>query len=372
MKILAMDIGAGTQDILLYDSGRTLENCLKMILPSPSSLYSIKIAGVAEDLFLYGRQVGGGRLSKIIRQHLEKGYEVYMTEEVAYTIRNNLEDVISLGIKIVKEAPSGFKGQKMKLEEVNIGFISDFLSHFNENIEALDALAIAVQDHGSYPRGQSNRKLRLRRMREKLEEKREISALAFTQVPPHFSRMRSAVECCREQLPEAKVLVMDTAPAAILGCLADEEVKRYSRVLAVNVGNSHTMASLVQDGMVCGLFEHHTHKLNPEKLELFLKKFSNAQLKDEEIFEDGGHGVFYLEKFTGFSRLDIIAVTGPSQSIFQRTKLNYHWARLGGDTMMVGPMGLVLSARAKFQLTLGRRDFPGPLQSSRATLANHN
>lgn len=35
MKILAIDIGAGTQDILFYDDEKELENSIKLVLPSP-------------------------------------------------------------------------------------------------------------------------------------------------------------------------------------------------------------------------------------------------------------------------------------------------------------------------------------------------
>ena len=38
MRILAVDIGTGTQDILLFDSDREVENCLKMVMPSPTTL----------------------------------------------------------------------------------------------------------------------------------------------------------------------------------------------------------------------------------------------------------------------------------------------------------------------------------------------
>jgi len=33
MRILAVDIGTGTQDILLFDSSKRVENCVKMIMP---------------------------------------------------------------------------------------------------------------------------------------------------------------------------------------------------------------------------------------------------------------------------------------------------------------------------------------------------
>ena len=42
MKILAVDIGLGTQDILLYDDRKNLENCVKLVLPSPTKIFMEK------------------------------------------------------------------------------------------------------------------------------------------------------------------------------------------------------------------------------------------------------------------------------------------------------------------------------------------
>ena len=44
-RILAVDIGAGTQDILLYEEGIPIENCVKLVLPSATSLVAGKISG---------------------------------------------------------------------------------------------------------------------------------------------------------------------------------------------------------------------------------------------------------------------------------------------------------------------------------------
>ena len=35
MKILAIDVGTGTEDILLYDSEKEIENSMKLVIPSP-------------------------------------------------------------------------------------------------------------------------------------------------------------------------------------------------------------------------------------------------------------------------------------------------------------------------------------------------
>ena len=47
MKIFAMDIEAGTEDILLYDYKKNVENCVKMVLPSPSRIFAEKVREVA-------------------------------------------------------------------------------------------------------------------------------------------------------------------------------------------------------------------------------------------------------------------------------------------------------------------------------------
>jgi uncharacterized protein (DUF1786 family) len=77
MKILALDIGAGTEDILLFDEDKGgLENCVKMVLPSPSKVFASKVKEAticSQDVFLTGDVIGGGALSGAIRRHLKKG-----------------------------------------------------------------------------------------------------------------------------------------------------------------------------------------------------------------------------------------------------------------------------------------------------------
>src|SRR5262245_52511853 len=45
MQILTVDVGTGTQDVLLYDSERELENCFKLVLPSPTVVAADRIRG---------------------------------------------------------------------------------------------------------------------------------------------------------------------------------------------------------------------------------------------------------------------------------------------------------------------------------------
>lgn len=137
MKILALDIGAGTEDVLIYDDAKeSVENCLKMVLPSPSQVYAAQVRSatrICQDLFINGDIIGGGVLSSALKKHIEAGLRVTMTEHAAYTVRNVLDEVIDLGITITsKDPPVDFKGKMLTLEEVNLTKLKDFLVNFNE------------------------------------------------------------------------------------------------------------------------------------------------------------------------------------------------------------------------------------------------
>lgn len=160
--------------------------------------------------------------------------------------------------------------------------------------------------------------------------------------------MNSAVQASKRQLPTAKVVVMDTAPAAILGCLEDPTIKGDIKILAVNVGNGHTMATLIEDNGIIGVLEHHTRLLNPQKIEQLLIAFAEGRLSDAEVFRDNGHGVFLLKKPLEFSKIEKIVATGPNRSLLTKTNLPVHFAAPAGDVMMTGPMGLVEATKRIF------------------------
>ncbi|MFW6117804.1 MAG: hypothetical protein ACOC6G_04380, partial [Thermoproteota archaeon] len=88
MKVLASDIGAGTEDLLLYDDRKQrIENCVKMVLPSPSQVYAARVGEATrlyQDLFVKGDTIGGGVLSSAFKKHVEKGLRLVMTEKAAY------------------------------------------------------------------------------------------------------------------------------------------------------------------------------------------------------------------------------------------------------------------------------------------------
>ncbi len=354
MKILAVDIGAGTRDILFYDSSKRLENCIKMVLPSPGPLYANRVAeetARSSDLLLEGCVVGGGPLTRAVKRHVQSGLRVYAEREAAFCLRNNLEDVLEMGVELVEGRPEGFRGAVLRLDELDLQPLESLLLSVGESLQEVDAAAVAVQDHGTYGKGQSNRKTRMEWMRATLLEDPRPSRLAYTvsTLPPRFPRMRSALERLRQQLSCEALLVMDTAPAAVIGCMADPMVQERAsgNLLLVNAGNGHTMACLLGGGRVLGLLEHHTARLEPSSFGSYLEAFCSGKAADEDDFMRDGHGLFYLDEPPGMRNIDMVAVTGPNREMMLKSGLEVYFPSPGGDMMMTGPMGLVSSVLEK-------------------------
>jgi uncharacterized protein (DUF1786 family) len=336
MRILAIDIGAGTQDILLFDSKKKIENCTSLVLPTPSKILSEKLREIEGPVYIYGDTIGGGSITQAILRHIKKGYRVVMEESAAYTIRNDLYEVTSMGIE-VGIRPESDHFQEFKIQEVDLASLHSFLSRFGENPN-VDIVAVAVQDHGVAPKGVSDRASRFESMEKMLRKDNRPESFQFAgeSVPAHFLRMRSAVDAVR-RTSSASVLVMDTSFSAILGCV--DEVTGPS--LVVNVGNGHTIAAMLIEGRIEGLYEHHTHELTPKQLEHDLTLFIRGELSSKKVFDENGHGAITLKPFYGEVS---VFVTGPNRDIFKGTSFKFVYAAPGGNTMMTGPMGLVRAA----------------------------
>ena len=356
MRILALDIGSGTEDILLYDDQKELENCIKFVLPSPSTVYSKKVQFYTRsrtDLFITGETIGGGTFSEALKNHLDEGLKVILTKNVAYSIRNKLEEVETQGFQIIDEQkpPVYFSGKTLEIREININLIQKFLNEFQEDPKNIDIVAIAVQDHGTPINEISNRKFRLDQIKRRLKYSKKLEDLAYEEdeLPNHFKRMSSAISSSNSQIPEAKTIVMDTSIAAILGCLEDQTVSKATTILSANIGNEHFTASIISEGNVLALLEHHTNLMTPIKIETLVKDFIKGEVNNNSIFEEGGHGAFYTLPLKKMPDIDIIVITGPNRAKIKKTNIDAHFAAPGGDMMMTGPIGLIKAAKYKIK-----------------------
>lgn len=193
-----------------------------------------------------------------------------------------------------------------------------------------DNFAVAVQDHGYSPLA-SNRIFRFEYFRDVIKNGGTLNSFVYKgNIPERFSRMK-AVE---RTLPGA--LLMDTGMAAIRGALLDENAK--PPYLAVNIGNGHTLAGVVDDGRLVSYLEHHTHQMTANKLDDYLKRLCSGTLDFREVFDDGGHGCYIGESV---DKPGSILVTGPWREIMRRSKLELRFAAPFGDMMLTGCFGLM-------------------------------
>src|SRR5215216_4535561 len=106
MQILTVDVGTGTQDILLFDSDRELENCFKLVLPSPTVVAADRIRTATAQrkrLVLQGVTMGGGPCHWAAMDHVRGGLPTFATPEAARTFDDDLDAVVEMGFQIVSD-----------------------------------------------------------------------------------------------------------------------------------------------------------------------------------------------------------------------------------------------------------------------------
>ncbi len=332
-RLLAIDIGAGTQDILLYDEGKPIENCFKLVLPSQTVIIAGRIERATsenKDIFLCGNLMGGGKCVGAIKRHLQKGLCVYATPLAAKTIRDNPSEVEGLGVKIVESRPP--HTTQIEMSDIDLCALRTALGCFE--VEMPERFAIAVLDHGECLNG-SNREFRFKLWKEFIESGGLLKGLVYEKSPAYFTRMKAV------QADAPGAIVMQTGPAAIWGTLFDTVVAPYKDkgLTIVNVGNQHTLAVLFQGEKIWGLFEHHTSSLTPEKLEKFIIGLRQRTLTNKDIFDDGGHGCVIDPACPEDNSFEFVAVVGPRRKLAEG--LNYYFAAPHGDMMLAGCFGLV-------------------------------
>jgi uncharacterized protein (DUF1786 family) len=371
MKILTVDIGTGTQDIFLYDSRLDIENGFKLILPSPTMMIHRRVKqalGARTPILLTGHQMGGGPSAWAIEEAARAGIPVYMTPDAARTLNDELDKVEALGIKIVSEEESHQLSavNKVELKDFDFELISKTFNDYGVSLNDLEAIAVAVFDHGNAPAGVSDRQFRFDYLDERIRAKNLLSAFAYlsSDIPKIMTRLQSVADSAGE-LP-CPLVVMDTAPAAVLGAGFDPIVAQHKQKIICNVGNFHTLAFRLGEQGIEGVFEHHTGEIDLIKLESLLRRLADSSLKHEDVFNDMGHGalMYSEEKFEfGKNEFDVV-VTGPRRSMFRTTNNGQqtivhgqssivpYFATPFGDMMIAGCFGL-LAATVEVMPDLG-------------------
>ena len=342
MRILAIDVGTGTQDIMIYDDEKELENSIKLVLPSPHLLISQKIREIENNIYFDGEIMGGGKIKKTLQEHMEKGYNVVMEETPAKTIRDKISQVEALGIEIASPEKEYKDYSKITLGDINITKLSKFLLGYDLEFD-FDEIAIAVQDHG-YNEKMGDRDFRFEKFRQKLEKPIKPEEFAFKgNVPDYYTRMKAVERSIVNEGIDIQPLLMDTKFASIAGMCYDEIASTLNSFIAIDIGNGHTTAASIENGEIQGIFEHHTSSLTHESLENYLKRLADGVITNEEVYNDHGHGAHVINPI---SKIEKIIVSGPKRELIEKTNLDWHHACPGGDVMMTGTVGLIKTLEA--------------------------
>jgi uncharacterized protein (DUF1786 family) len=356
MKILTIDVGTGTQDIFLYNSRLDMENNFKLVVPSPTMMIHQQIKQATRRggaILLSGVTMGGGPCAWAAEAHLRQGYRVYATPRAARTFNDDLEAVKAMGVVVIGEdeaekLPDAV--QRLKFTDFDFPRIESALHNFGIELDDLAAVAVGAFDHGAAPVNVSDRQFRFDYLDERIRKFNRLSAFAYPagEVPEIMTRLQSVVDSGTGL--DAPLVVMDTAPAAVLGATLDLKVASRESVLIANIGNFHTLAFRLGPGGIEGLFEHHTGLLDLEKLENFLVRLADGTLRGEDVFNDQGHGALVYEptKITfGDGEWDVV-ITGPRRSMYtladnktQKFKLHPYFPAPFGDMMITGCFGLL-------------------------------
>ena len=344
MRILAADIGTGTQDIILLDTSGSVENSPKLVMPSATAIAAGRIrraTAAKQPVVLSGVIQGGGPCHWALEDHLRAGLPAFATPEAATTFDDDLEAVAAMGVTLVSEDEAARAGgEHVILRDLDLDAIRTALRAFDVDT-GFDGFAVGCLDHGAAPPGYSDRLFRFDHLRRVVAADNDLRAFAYlpNEVPDYLTRARAVLGCIESDAP---TVFLDTGPAAALGALQDPTVAAEAQALVLNLGNMHALAFHMQGSRIVSLYEHHTGEMTDAMIEDFTTRLQAGALQHEEVFNSKGHGVFYADEAAA-SRSDtgVVAVTGPQRGRIRRTGLNAYFAAPHGDMMLSGAFGML-------------------------------
>jgi len=344
MRILAVDAGTGTQDILLFDSSLPPESSLKLIMPSATQIAARRIrqaTGEDRAVVLTGVTMGGGPCHRALAEHLKAGLKAYATPDAARTFDDDLDVVQGMGVIVVSEDEARSLGDACQIEmaDLDLDAIRRALAAFEVD-SAFDGLALACLDHGAAPAGYSDRLFRFEHLRRVVEGRNDLRAFAYLpdELPAYLTRARAMLSCVDTDVP---LVFLDTGPAAALGALQDAVVAQQDEQLVINLGNMHALGFHLRSTHIYSLFEHHTNLLSAQEIESLSEGLVAGTLRHEDVFASHGHGALYAAGDRPSNPHPFVAVTGPQRAKLRASTLNQYFAVPHGDMMLSGCFGLV-------------------------------
>lgn len=265
-SIIAIDVGAGTADIVVRDTSQPPENSVKLVVPSQTQVVAAHVRRATANqaaVLLAGPTMGGGANTRAMKAHTGAGLPFLATQSAARTFDDDLDAVRALGVQIVGDdeaqllarrgSVSSGRGQRplvaLPSGDVDAPALLQALTALGVPTH-FDAVAIAAQDHGFCP-GSSNRVFRFAMWERAVRDGCALadlfsltsarSAVAANGgadicqdtpqqvIPAPLTRLRAAAACAAALVPsvtqedggDVPLLAGDTGPAALLGALTD-------------------------------------------------------------------------------------------------------------------------------------------------------
>jgi uncharacterized protein (DUF1786 family) len=347
-RFLIVDVGAGTLDLLYYDTESNQH--FKTVARSPVKTLAEEAERVPGNLLITGTEMGGGTLSSVLKRRAQEAV-VVMSASSAATVHHNLDKVRSWGIKVVDDKEAEELGQTGGYYTLTTGDLE--VDRLEKIVKALgvpfsfEVVGLCAQDHGRPPEGVSHLDYRHEIFKSRLDKNPFPHVLLYRsdEVPVTLSRLASMAKSA-ELLPTDEVYVMDSGMAAILGASMDPCARKKERILTLDVATSHTVGAGMEGEELTGFFEYHTSDITRERLEVLMRQLSDGTLQHKQILQEGGHGA-YIRKAFGFKKADLIIATGPKRQLVENSRLPIQFGSPLGDNMMTGTVGVLESIRRR-------------------------
>ena len=349
-RFLMIDIGAGTMDMLWYDSES--HEHFKAVAPSPVRTIAEDINRTTGPLMVTGSEMGGGPVTEALKQRANDS-EVVISPDAAATLHHDPDRVLQMGLTIADpkkiEAAVESGHSSIVLGDVQPDRINRIIRGLGLPVD-FDAVVLCAQDHGVAPKGMSHLDYRHNLFQKLLDRSPQPHSLLFAadQVSESFNRLKTIGQKAK-RLNTREVYVMDSGMAAMAGGSRDLQIQGRSPVLILDIATSHTVAAVMEDDTLAGVFEYHTKDITLEKLETLLKDLADGRIEHKQILDEGGHGA-YLRKAVGFDKIRAIIATGPKRRMVAETNLPITWGAPWGDNMMTGTVGLLEALRQRKHL----------------------
>ncbi len=330
--IVGIDVGKGTEDVLIHQVGSSFENSIQLVLPSMTQLITERIRKyTGKELRIAGDLMAGEPWHKLV---YDRDVPVYMTKSAAMSLKYDLDYVRTKGITVLDE----INDPNIILSDVGWARLKGILESSDISPDQIRYLLLCAQEHGHAPKGESSKDFRMKQVWGD-QPSLESRLMKGDQVSPAFPRFQSLVNAALREFPHLDkdtVFIMDSAAAVLLGAINPD-----AEELVVNIGNGHVSAIHHRFGDLLYVYEGHTGRFHAEEFLADVSAVYQGTLTHQDVVAKGGHGlkIFNLDAVLHNNPPSSLVVLGPNRHKLPSDLCTY--VHPIGNMMMAGPFGLI-------------------------------